>query len=115
VIAADEVSASEAAGYTVRDFGGQKLAFSKLTDNKPLTTMKLSTSQPCLNPFEQPFSPKKQYLIGEMGLMANSCSPVSSLPGEPQQLDSRYKQVGLTGITQYDLERESGVLDILER
>ena len=37
-----------------------------------------------------------------------------SLIGEPESLDSRYKQVGLTGITQYDLERESGVLSILE-
>jgi len=52
VISADEVKASEAAGYTVRDFGGQKLAFSRMTDNKPLTTMKLTTSQPCLHPYE---------------------------------------------------------------
>jgi len=38
VITADEIQASEEAGYTVSNFSNLHLAFSRGTDNKPLTT-----------------------------------------------------------------------------
>ena len=91
VVSADEVSAIKEAGYTVRKFGGHNLAFSRMTDSKPLTTMKLTTSQPCLNPLEQPYSSERQYLIGEIGRQGSQCTQVRNLIGEPQTLDSRYK------------------------
>jgi len=71
VIKANEVGAYKSDGYKVIDFGDQKLAFSKTTNNKPLTTIKLTTSQPCLNPSEQPYSMDRKFLVGELGSTAN--------------------------------------------
>jgi len=66
-IEANEVSAYKSDGYKVLNFGNQKLAFSKTTNNKPLTTLKMSTSEPCLNPYEQPYNEDRRLMAGEFG------------------------------------------------
>jgi len=104
------VPAFESDGYTVLDFGNQKLVFSKTTNNKPLTTFKMTTSQPCLNPYEQPYNKDRHFFIGEVGSQATQCVKIMSVGGEGLTLDSRYRPAGLKGINQYDLEKESGVL-----
>jgi len=87
-----------------------------MTDNKPLTTIKLTTNQPCLNPFEVPFDENKPYMHAEMGVGVNGCKPMVNVEDdeEPITTDSRYTKFGLQGITQFELEKQSGVLDILE-
>jgi len=101
-------------GCKVINFGDQKLAISKKTNNKPLTTMKITTSQPCLSPLAQPYDEKRHYFLGELKSSETGCDRIPSAGSDGLSLDARYNPVGLKGVTQYDMEKESGVLDLLE-
>ena len=108
-----DAASLDSKGYKLVDFGDQTLAFSKKADSKPLTTFKLSTSEPCLQPYEQPQDVNKLYFIGELGITANQCSMVQIGTGKTVETDTRYQPVGMS-VSQFELEKASGVLGILE-
>ena len=83
------------------------MAFTKLNDfGLPLMSTKIAPSQPCLSPFERFESTTHYY--SELSLQVSPCSEIFNLGS----VDGRYTRLGLV-ISQYDLETENGVLEIL--